>query len=44
VKRDANSIACLARKTSSCVIDRVWIEEISNCIYGIVTQEQMFSV
>lgn len=42
VKRDANYAAhYLARKASSCVINKVWINEISYYIYGIVTKEQM---
>ncbi len=40
VKRAANSTAyILARETFSCVIDRVWVEKISHCIYVIVTKE-----
>jgi hypothetical protein len=30
----------LARESISCIIDRVLNEEISNCIYDIVTNEQ----
>jgi hypothetical protein len=41
VKRDANFVAhILAREVFSCVIDKVWDEEISNCIYDILTNEQ----
>lgn len=41
VKRDTNSAAhILAREVFSCVIDKVWDEEISNCICDILTNEQ----
>lgn len=36
--RYANSTAhSLARDTTLDVIEKVWVEEIPNCIYGIVT-------
>jgi hypothetical protein len=45
VKRDANSAAhTLAREAIKSVIDRVWIEEVPPCIYGIVIREQIASV
>jgi len=41
VKRAANSTAhILVREAFSYVIDRVWVEEISYCIYDIVNKEQ----
>jgi hypothetical protein len=41
VKRYANSAAhVLAREAIKNVIDRVWVEETPNCIYGIVLGEQ----
>jgi hypothetical protein len=40
VKSDANSAThMLAREAFSCVINRVWVEEIPNRIYDIVTKE-----
>jgi ribonuclease HI len=45
VKRDANSAAhVLAREAIKNVIDRVWVEETPNCIYGIVLREQFAPV
>lgn len=45
VKRDTNSTACtLGRDASKCVTDRIWVEEISNCIYGIVIGEHFAHV
>lgn len=41
IKREANFAAhSLAREAIINVVDKVWIEEISNCIYGIVNREQ----
>jgi hypothetical protein len=40
VKRDANTIAhTIAKEAISCVIDRVWVEEIPTCIFGIISME-----
>lgn len=42
VKKNANSIAyTLAREAIRSVIDKLWIEEILNCIYGIVIRKQV---
>ena len=39
VERDANSSTYkLARKTATNVVDNVWLEEISNCIYDIIIE------
>jgi hypothetical protein len=41
VKRDANSAAhSLVREVVIGVINSVWMEEITNCIHGIVIREQ----
>jgi hypothetical protein len=41
VKRNANIDAhTIAKQVILCVINRVWIEEISNCISGIIYRER----
>jgi hypothetical protein len=40
VKRDANAATHgLAREAVTHVVDKVWLEEVPPCIYGIISRE-----
>jgi hypothetical protein len=41
VKQEANTAAhCLAKTTISCIIERIWVEELLSCIHDTVILEQ----